>query len=153
VNHLFISCPFAKLVWRVVHATFDITPPTNITNLFGNWLNGIDKKTRAKIRIGVLALVWSIWNCRNNIVFNRKDSTIFFACYSYGYTLDSAMAFPIPGGSAGMYGFWMQPAAWLRRISSTRLPGGLLVDYTMLSITKSCVLFRWSIFVSTVSNP
>jgi hypothetical protein len=62
VNHLFISCPFAKLVWRVVHATFDITPPTNITNLFGNWLNGIDTKAKAKIRIGVSTLVWWIWN-------------------------------------------------------------------------------------------
>ena len=45
--------------------------------MFGNWLNGIDKNTKARIRIGVSALVWSIWNCRNNIVFNRKGSTIF----------------------------------------------------------------------------
>ena len=45
--------------------------------MFENWLNGIDKNTKARIRIGVSALVWSIWNCRNNIVFNRKDSTKF----------------------------------------------------------------------------
>jgi hypothetical protein len=43
----------------------------NITNLFGNWLNGIDKKTKEQIRVGVCALVWTIWNCRNEVVFNR----------------------------------------------------------------------------------
>jgi hypothetical protein len=36
VDHLFISCPFARLVWRVVHFTFNIPPPTNVNNLFGN---------------------------------------------------------------------------------------------------------------------
>jgi hypothetical protein len=43
----------------------------NITNLFGNWLNGIDKKTKEQIHVGVCALVWTIWNCRNEVVFNR----------------------------------------------------------------------------------
>jgi hypothetical protein len=42
IDHLFISCHFSRLVWRVVHFTFSIPPLINITNLFGNWLNGID---------------------------------------------------------------------------------------------------------------
>ena len=71
VEHLFISCPFARLIWRVVFTTYNIPPPTNIKNMFGNWLNGIDKKTKARIRIGVSTICWSIWNCRNNLVFNR----------------------------------------------------------------------------------
>ena len=71
INHLFISCPFAKAVWRVVHFTFSIVPPANVTNMFGNWLNGIDKKTKARIRIGVCAIVWAIWNCRNDVIFNH----------------------------------------------------------------------------------
>ena len=89
VEHLFLSSPFARLVWRIVFSTYNIPPPTNITNMFGNWLNGIDKNTKARIRIGVSALVWSIWNCRNNIVFNRKDSTNFcrlFIWRSTGYS-------------------------------------------------------------------
>ena len=39
VEHLFISCPFAKIIWTVVYSTYNITPPTNITNMFGNSLN------------------------------------------------------------------------------------------------------------------
>jgi hypothetical protein len=77
IHHLFLSCPFAKLIWRVVHASFNVVPPTSITNMFGNWLNGVDRKTRARIRIGVSALCWSIWNCRNDIIFNKKESSNF----------------------------------------------------------------------------
>ena len=40
IDHLFLSCPFAKLVWRVVFCTYNIPPPTNVSNIFGNWLNG-----------------------------------------------------------------------------------------------------------------
>jgi hypothetical protein len=27
VEHLFIQCPLAKMVWRIVHMTFNISPP------------------------------------------------------------------------------------------------------------------------------
>jgi hypothetical protein len=35
INHLFFACSFARLVWRVVHFTFNIPPPVNVTNMFG----------------------------------------------------------------------------------------------------------------------
>jgi hypothetical protein len=47
INHLFFTCPFARLIWRVVHFTFDIPPSANVTNMFGNWLNGVEKQTKA----------------------------------------------------------------------------------------------------------
>ena len=46
VEHLFISCPFTRHIWRLIHFTFNISPPSSITNLFGNWLVGVDKKQR-----------------------------------------------------------------------------------------------------------
>jgi hypothetical protein len=45
--------------------------------MFGNWLNGIDKTVKARIRIGVCALVWAIWNCRNDIIFNNANVSPF----------------------------------------------------------------------------
>jgi hypothetical protein len=60
IDHLFIYCHFFRLVWRVVYFIFNIPPPNNITYLFGNWLNGIDKKTEEEIRVEVYALVWTI---------------------------------------------------------------------------------------------
>ena len=56
---------------------FDITPPTNITNMFGNWLHGVDKQNKSRIRIGVSALCWAIWNTRNDFVFNKQNGTNF----------------------------------------------------------------------------
>jgi hypothetical protein len=72
IDHLFISCSFARLVWRVVHFTYSISPPTNVNNLFANWPNGIDKQTKPRIRVGVCALVSAIWNYRKDVVFNRN---------------------------------------------------------------------------------
>jgi hypothetical protein len=51
IDHLFISCLFSRLVWRVVHFTFSIPPPSSVANLFGNSFNGIDKITKALIRL------------------------------------------------------------------------------------------------------
>ena len=73
IDHLLVSCPFAKLVWRVVQFTFNIIPPANVTNMFGNWLNGIDRRVKARIRVGVCAIIWAIWNCRNDLVFNKTS--------------------------------------------------------------------------------
>ena len=77
IQHLFISCPFARILWRIIRITFNIYPPANITNLFGNWLNGVAKKDRVHIRVGVRALVWAIWNVRNDCIFNRKSFPSF----------------------------------------------------------------------------
>jgi hypothetical protein len=77
INHLFFACPFARLIWRVVQFTFDIPPPTNVTNMFGNWLNGVEKQTKARIRVGVCALIWALWNCRNDMVFNKTGTAHF----------------------------------------------------------------------------
>ena len=41
------------------------------------WLNGIDKITKSRIRMGVCAILWAIWNCRNDIVFNNSRGNPF----------------------------------------------------------------------------
>ena len=71
IDHLFFTWPFAHLLWTIVQYTFNITPPINSTDMFENWLNGVEKKLKAQIRVGTCALLWSIWKCRNDIVFNK----------------------------------------------------------------------------------
>jgi hypothetical protein len=75
IDHLFILCPFAKMIWRIVYTTFNIPPPSNITNLFGCWLNGVAKRDKGHIRVGVCALLWVVWKVQNDFVFNKKKST------------------------------------------------------------------------------
>ena len=33
IHHVFITCLLARMVWRIVFLAFNITPPTNITNM------------------------------------------------------------------------------------------------------------------------
>jgi hypothetical protein len=72
IDHLFISYPFARMIWHIVYMTFNIPPLSNITNLFGNWLNEVAKKDKIRIRVGVCALIWAVWNVRNDFIFNKK---------------------------------------------------------------------------------
>jgi hypothetical protein len=46
-------------------------------NLFRNWLNGVEKQT-TQICVGLCALVWVIWTCRNDLFFNKKKGTSHF---------------------------------------------------------------------------
>jgi hypothetical protein len=73
----FFHCPFAKLNWRTIQFTFNIPPPTNVTNMFGNWLNEVDKNNKNNVRIGICSLMWAIWNCQNDVVFNKRTHANF----------------------------------------------------------------------------
>ena len=77
VQHLFFECHVARTIWRIIHMSFGLAPPKNITNLFGNWLKGIPKVVIQNIRVGVSAVLWTIWNIRNDLVFN-KHKYIYF---------------------------------------------------------------------------
>jgi hypothetical protein len=77
--------------------TFGLAPPKNVTNLFGNWLAGIDKRDVKQIRIGVCAIIWALWNARNDHVFNKPKAPSFL------YVVLSPTI-----GAAGCHGFWVQ---------------------------------------------
>jgi hypothetical protein len=42
--------------------------------MFGNWLNGVEKQTKAQIRVGVCALIWALWNY---MIFNKTGTAHF----------------------------------------------------------------------------
>jgi hypothetical protein len=54
--------------------TLGLAPPKNITNLFGNWLKGIQKKDLVQIRVGVCAGIWKMWNTRNDFILKNISS-------------------------------------------------------------------------------
>jgi hypothetical protein len=60
IHHLFLTCPFARIIWRIIFCTFNIPPPANITNMFGNWLNGVKKWDKNRIRIDISVVCCSI---------------------------------------------------------------------------------------------
>jgi hypothetical protein len=52
---------------------FDISPPSNITNLFGNCLYGVAKKYKSHSIVFVCALLWAIWHMHNEFIFNKAN--------------------------------------------------------------------------------
>ena len=98
IEHLFFECNFSKMIWRVIQFTFNIKPPTTVSNMFSTWLDGIDKITKARIRIGMCAILWAIWNCRNDIVFNKQQIPNFLQVIYRGvhWIRTWAVLLPVP---------------------------------------------------------
>ena len=46
--------------------------PGYLNECFETWLKFFQKDSKKLILVGVSALLWAIWRCRNNIVFDRK---------------------------------------------------------------------------------
>lgn len=57
IHHLFLSGPFAMHVWRTIHIPYNLSPPTSITNVFGNWLGEVHLKLKAQILLDLCMLV------------------------------------------------------------------------------------------------
>jgi hypothetical protein len=81
INHVFFNCRFARAIWSVIQVASSLYPLTSVANIFGNWLHGIDLRFRRLIRVGVLAIIWSIWLCRNDKVFNDKHCSLLQVIY------------------------------------------------------------------------
>lgn len=77
IQHLFFDCPLARFVWNAIFIAFGIHLPTNVANLLGNWFYGVLPRLRAQILVGVAALCWAVWLCRNDVVFNGFKANSF----------------------------------------------------------------------------
>jgi hypothetical protein len=60
IKHLFFQCNFARSIWSVIQVASGLYTPTSIANIFGNWLHGIDYKFLILLRVGAMALIWSL---------------------------------------------------------------------------------------------
>ena len=97
VNSAFIlTWPLARFIWRIVEFTFNLPPPTNITNMFGNWLRGMQKIDKARVRVGVCAILWSLWTCRNDLVFNKSKRMNYLQVIYKATSLLGAWSFLLP---------------------------------------------------------
>jgi hypothetical protein len=71
VQHLFITCPFIKIIWQIVYMAFNITPLLSIAHMFRNWLNGVVKSEKTNNRVGVCDILMAIWHVWNDFIFNK----------------------------------------------------------------------------------
>jgi len=71
IQHLFFDCHYAKFIWRAISFSFGLDIPTSVDNMCYGWLQGIHPKHRPNILVGAIAICWSLWLNRNDIVFNK----------------------------------------------------------------------------------
>ena len=72
IHHLFLDCRFAHLVWASVYAAWGIPRHLNVSNMFGRWLDGLRKDLKPLVLLGAIAMCWSLWLCRNAVIFENK---------------------------------------------------------------------------------
>ena len=87
IKHLFFQCKFARSTWSGIQIALNLYPPTSVANIFGHWLDGISNRLKTLIRAGAYALLWSLWLCRNDLIFNNKNASLFQVIFHYTHSL------------------------------------------------------------------
>jgi hypothetical protein len=52
-THLFFNCRFASMVWSLIHLAFDISKPSNVSNMFRSWSGGFGKDLTPRLATGI----------------------------------------------------------------------------------------------------
>ena len=86
---MFFECKFAYFIWSIIQIVPILYSPRSIANIFGNWLNGVESRFKLIIRMGAIAVIWSLWLCRNDKVFNNKNSSLMQVIYRCTTTIRS----------------------------------------------------------------
>ena len=68
---MFFDYHIAKFVWNQLYFTFGINPPRSVNHMLGSWLSGFSAQLRKMMLVGASALCWSVWLCRNEVVFQK----------------------------------------------------------------------------------
>jgi hypothetical protein len=150
--HLFISCPFVRIIWHMIYFTYNISPASNITNIFGNWLNGIDTDSKLEFALEFLLCVGQYGHGQTLLSLTNKMVQVLCWLFDWpriGYITGPTSSRWISGSIWLLVatGFW-----WLLGTSFSRLlDGGILIEFKMNSFLL-LLIFQWLIHVSTLSD-
>jgi hypothetical protein len=78
IKHLFFQC---RSIRPVIQLALALCQPNNVPNIFGNWLNGVDRRFKKHIRVGAIVVIWTLWLCRNDKLFNDKTFSHLHVIY------------------------------------------------------------------------
>jgi hypothetical protein len=56
IQHMFLDCPFAKMIWRFIFYAANLTQLRSISHMFGMWLSNQHKDFKPLIWVGVAAI-------------------------------------------------------------------------------------------------
>ena len=71
----FFQCRFARAVWSIIQVASGLSQLHSVSSMFGSWLCGLSKELKSLALLGAAATCWSLWLCRNDLVFEKKRSS------------------------------------------------------------------------------
>jgi hypothetical protein len=80
IKHLFFNA-ILPVLYGQSSAVSGLYLPASVANIFRNWIHDIDQKYKILLRVEVIALIWSLWLCRNDKVFNDKKNPLLQVIY------------------------------------------------------------------------
>ena len=86
INHIFIHCSKARVLWKLVFALFGVMwvlPLSARDTLLGWHGSFVGKKRRNAWMAAPLCLFWSVWKKRNRIAFDNEVISIQMMKYSF----------------------------------------------------------------------
>lgn len=89
-QHLFFLCPVARFVWRTIGSVFGTELCPNNILQFYTWWYVFFPEGEKFYTVGLAAVCWAIWNCRNRATFEFKlpktpFEVVFATCASLLY--------------------------------------------------------------------
>ena len=137
IKHLFFQCDFARSIWSAIQIGSTLFPPRNVANIFGNWLNGVDSRFKLLIRVGAIAVIWSLWLSRNDKVFN--DKILLLCRLSTGALLRSVHGRHCSMWSIATYFWrWLRGWRWQRRGCSSSMDGNIIFGSALQHLRRLC---------------
>ncbi|CAN0825732.1 hypothetical protein LINGRAHAP2_LOCUS482 [Linum grandiflorum] len=118
VSHIFLSCSFAKRIWRWFSLMLSIFGPFHyqMHHVITGWnfMNCASEFTPVK-RVFLHSLCWNIWLERNNRVFRDVDNSEFQVARKIAFAVGSWLK------AAGIFSN-VQMSCWLNRCTFAREP-------------------------------
>ena len=74
IQHILFYCHAARFVWRVFSMAFGLQAPIDLEDLSGVCFQQTGQHMRSLIREGTSVILWSVWLCRNDVTFDKKNT-------------------------------------------------------------------------------
>ena len=142
-QHLFFTCPVARVVWRTVGCVFGTDLyPDNLWQYF-SWCYTFLPDGARFYTVGLAAICWAMWICRNRATFEcKKLSTpfdvVFSACAYMNYWVGLMVGVNREAMERGAKMLKTNAAAMMRICAA---PAGSTMDWRMQPSTLSSPAF------------
>jgi hypothetical protein len=143
-----------KKIWRIIFMTSKITPPSNITNLFGNWLNVVPRKIRDTLML-MCAPYYGLYGMWEMILF--LTGHLFYHFYMLSPWLHTGSICGLFSSRTRSALLWIFGAAYRNGCVELIQPVWLAVwpEANMMMQRRFLIslLFKWLIHVETLCDP